>query len=218
MVAELLAAEQVCVEIRQPLAGDSLLDPDQYSGAVIFGGAMSANDEHLDGIAAEIRWADRAIRAGLPLFGICLGAQMIAKVLGGEVGPRDDGQWEIGYRTLEPTEAGRQLFSPQQTFFQWHGEGFTLPQGAERLAGSALFPQQAFRYGGNVFGTQFHPEVSQSLLHHWQAEFAHDMCHPGGDSIAQQRRDDALHRAGVESWLMGFLSHFVSLTRENTVA
>lgn len=59
-------------------------------------------------------------------------------------------------------EAGRQLFSPQQTFFQWHGEGFTLPQGAELLAGSASFPQQAFRYGGNVFGTQFHPEVSPS--------------------------------------------------------
>ena len=56
MVAELLAAEQVYVEIREAPAGDSLLDPTHYSGAVIFGGAMNANDEHLDGIAAEIRW------------------------------------------------------------------------------------------------------------------------------------------------------------------
>ena len=201
LVAALLSRWGVPMEIRQPLVGETLPEPLQCAGAVIFGGAMSTNDLHLDGIATEVAWTERALACDLPLLGICLGGQMIARALGAEVAARVDGHWEVGYRSVKPTLEGRDIFADHQTFFQWHGEGFSLPIGATRLAGTELYPQQAFKYGERVIGLQFHPEVSHQLLREWQAEYADAMRYPGGDSIEQQLADDTVFRAGAEAWL-----------------
>jgi GMP synthase (glutamine-hydrolysing) len=210
VVGQLLNHWSVPFQICEPYAGHDIPDPTECAGAVIFGGAMSANDDHTDFIAAEFDWVKRALDVELPLLGLCLGAQLVARALGAEVCNREDEMWEIGYRTLEPTQAGAQWFRSQQTFFEWHGEGFELPEGAVRLAGTQLYPQQAFRYGENTFGFQFHPEVSAQSLHQWQTHHAQDMRYLGGDSIETQRREDPIHRPGIEAWLVDFLGDWIA--------
>jgi GMP synthase (glutamine-hydrolysing) len=198
-------ARGVPLLIRQPMSGEALPNPEDCSRAIVFGGAMSANDEHLDGIAQELRWIDQALAQGLPMLGICLGAQMMARVLGGEVGPRADGQWEIGYRPLRATVPE----TPLPTFaFQWHGEGFEPPAAAEVIAEGDLFPHQAFRIGPRSYGVQFHPEIGDAELAHWHANHADEMDQPGADPIDAQKRDHAQHGPQVGAWLTAFLDNW----------
>ena len=159
------------VEFRSAIDGDALpADLEPYAGVAIFGGIMGANDDHLSGIRAELDWIPGVIGAGCPLVGICLGAQLIARALGAGVDRHDDGVWEIGYYPVRPTAAGADLFShPNPTFYQWHQDGFGLPEGAELLARGDTFENQFFRYGTNTYGLQFHPEVTSDLIANWMA-------------------------------------------------
>lgn len=208
LIPEILRARGAEVVVRQTTAGDALPAVGDVSHAVIFGGAMSANSDD-PAIAAERTWVDAALKADVPLFGICLGAQMIARGLGQPVAPRGDGVWEIGYRALRPTVDGARLFEDAPPFFQWHEEGFGLPEGAVRLASNDVFPNQAFRYGERVVGLQFHPEVGAEQLQSWHARFGDLMARPGADSIAQQVEDDRVHRPRVEAWLSGFVADWM---------
>jgi GMP synthase (glutamine-hydrolysing) len=207
LVGEHFARRGVAVDIRQPNAGDPLPDPDEAAGAVVFGGTMSANDDHDPAIRAELRFVEAALAAGTPLFGVCLGGQMLARALGARVAPHATGLWEIGYRPVAPTAAGAAVFEGVGAFFQWHGEGFDLPAGAERLAGGDLYPEQAFRYGANAYGVQFHPEISRPHLDLWQAL---DMDRPGADPLDRQNADDARLRPAVEAWLGRFLDGWLT--------
>ena len=143
--------------------------PGGYSGVIIMGGPMSANDP-VPGLANELALIRRALDAGTPLLGICLGAQMIAKALGARV--YRNAELEIGWAPVHLTEGGRAdpvlsgLPSPA-TLFHWHGEAFDLPAGAEWLAWSAKCRNQAFRYGSRVYGLQFHPEVTAAMIADW---------------------------------------------------
>ena len=136
------------------------------------GGPQSANDP-LPALAAELHLIGKAIQTGIPVLGICLGSQLIAKALGARVyrSPRK----EIGWFPVHFTEAGQNdpLFSgiPSPiTFFHWHGETFDLPPGAEWLAYSDLCKHQAYRYPGNVYGIQFHPEITPAMIEDWSAQ------------------------------------------------
>jgi len=130
---------------------------------------MSANDR-LPGLADELRLIERALDRGTPVLGICLGSQLIAKALGARV--YRNAELEIGWDAVHLTEAGRAdpLFrgieSPA-TFFHWHGETFDLPDGAVSLAHSAKTRHQAYRFGSNVYGLQFHPEVDAAMIADW---------------------------------------------------
>jgi GMP synthase (glutamine-hydrolysing) len=133
---------------------------------------MSANDP-LPGLAAELALLQQALKAGAPLLGICLGAQLIAKALGARV--YRNAQKEIGWAPIHFTEAGQadplfQGMEPEETFFHWHGETFDLPQGAEWLAYSEGCRHQAYRYRSNVYGLQFHPEVTAEMIADWCAQ------------------------------------------------
>jgi GMP synthase (glutamine-hydrolysing) len=145
---------------------------DAFEALVIMGGPMSANDP-IPGLKAELGVIERALAAGTPVLGICLGSQLIAKALGARV--YRNRELEIGWEPVHFTEAGRAdpLFrgmkSPQ-TFFHWHGETFDLPAGAEWLAWSEKTRHQAYRYGRNVYGIQFHPEVTAPMIAEWSAE------------------------------------------------
>ena len=130
---------------------------------LVMGGPMSINDPD-PWIAQEIGYIRQAIDAGIPILGICLGSQFIAKALGGEVrlGPR----LEIGLVPVSLTiEVGTDpvfgIFPPTLEVFQWHSEGLTLPPGATLLASSEYFPVQAFRYGERVYGLLFHLELER---------------------------------------------------------
>ena len=153
---------------RQPDAQPSL---DGYHGLVILGGPMSVNDaDRLPHLIVEMKLIEDAMKRDVPILGICLGAQLIARTLGARVYPNKEK--EIGWYDVSPTkEAERDsllgAFRGSERIFQWHGETFDIPQSARHLASSRLCHNQAFRYGPKVYGLQFHLEVDEPMIHRW---------------------------------------------------
>ena len=174
----------------------------------MFGGPQSANDDHLPGIRAELDWLERtALPAGIPLLGICLGAQMIARVLGSRVGPHPDGLVEIGYHPVYPTAAGASYFEGATMFYQWHRETFEIPAGAVHLAHNDAFDAQAFRYDGHVYGIEFHPEMTLSMVERWTASEKGEpmLTLPGAQSREAQLEGYQRYAARSDRWLGRFL-------------
>ncbi len=196
------------LDSRRPMEGDRLPDRmDEHAGAVIFGGPMSANDDSvLPGLRAELEWIPTVLDAGLPFLGICLGAQLLARVLGARVTPHPDGLAEIGYFPIQPTAAGATLFEGLLQVYHWHVEGFELPRGAVLLAQGERFPNQAYRYNHNTFGIQFHPEVTRAIMEIWLKYAAHRLILPGAQSADQHRTGHGRHDASLERWLDRFLA------------
>lgn len=153
---------------RQP---DAVPDLSRYNGLIVLGGPMNCDQvtrhRHL---ATEVLAIRETIRAGKPVLGICLGSQLLARALGAPV-TRNPVK-EIGWYPLLPTPAGREdplfrHFASEERIFQWHGDTFAIPQGAVHLARSPDCANQAFRYGENVYGLQFHLEVDEPMIHRW---------------------------------------------------
>ena len=146
-----------------------LPDPAGFAGLIFMGGPMSANDR-LPYLEREMDCIRQAADRGQPVLGVCLGAQLIARALGGRVyrnTVKEIGWFEI---ELKPAAALDPLFSgagPRETVFHWHGETFDPPPGAVHLAHSAGCLQQAFRVGGNVYGLQFHLETTPAMIADW---------------------------------------------------
>jgi GMP synthase-like glutamine amidotransferase len=142
--------------------------PGDYGALVFMGGPMSVNDD-LPYLRREKEYIRSAIARGIPVLGICLGAQLIASALGAAV--RKNPAKEIGWFDLHFTAAaaGDRLFDGlvQESVFHWHGEAFDLPEGAALLASSDLCRNQAFRIGPRVYGLQFHLEVTPEMIADW---------------------------------------------------
>jgi GMP synthase (glutamine-hydrolysing) len=153
---------------RHPDAQPSL---EGYDGLVVLGGPMSVNDAHrLPHLTIEMKLIEEAMKKNLPVLGICLGAQLIAKTLGADVYPNREK--EIGWYDISPTDAAENdpllaAFDQTEKIFQWHGETFDMPLTSLHLAFSSLCANQAFRYGSNVYGFQFHLEVDERMIHRW---------------------------------------------------
>lgn len=168
-VGEFLTARGYALDRRCPCMGDPLpTDLSDYAASVIFGGPMSANDDHLPGIRAELEWLEKhALASEVPLLGICLGGQQIARVLGARVGRHCDGLVEIGYYEVAPTEGGGDFLDSPTVFYQWHTETFEIPDDAVHLAHNDNFPGQAFRYDGSTYAIEFHPEMTREMIDKW---------------------------------------------------
>ena len=150
---------------------------DGYHGLVVLGGPMGAcqTDRHPH-LTTEIELIQQAVHLRLPVLGICLGAQLLARALGAKVQPSS--RPEIGWHTISIPEQARQdplfrHFRPSQKIFQWHSDTFALPRGAIHLASSEVCPNQAFKYGDNAYGLQFHLEVDSQLIMRWLKVPAH---------------------------------------------
>ena len=153
-------------EIIRPPLGDRLPDDlSKYSAIVIFGGPMSVNDDD-QFIKDEIEWMEKVIKSKIPFLGICLGAQILAKYLGCDVVKNEKDLAEIGFYEIKPVGEGDNIFKNQNVFYQFHTEGFELPEGCQLLARGEIFKNQAFRYE-NCYALQFHPEVNMIVHFRW---------------------------------------------------
>ncbi len=156
-------------------AGELLPDLDDFSHLVVMGGPMAVYEMHrYPFLINEALLIDKAIKADKHVLGVCLGAQMLAHVLGARVYPGK--QKEIGWYDVSLTDEGMNDPCMSQLavggrnaaqVFQWHGDTFDLPKGSERLASSSLYPNQAFRFSDRVYALQFHIEVTPSIVREW---------------------------------------------------
>ena len=179
-----------------------------YDAAVVFGGAMSARDvDDLPFLRAETAWVGEQLAADAPILGICLGAQIIARVLGGRVFLHPDDLCEVGYQPLHPARPDCPLFPSPLHVFHWHREGFDLPPGAELLARGVIFENQAFSHGTRAFGVQFHPEMMPATLERWlnNEKAQKYFTRPEVPSPDRQRTDAPRYDPLVHRWLDRFL-------------
>lgn len=144
---------------------------DRYQALIVLGGPMNVDEqERFPHLRTELDAIETALRQDKPVLGICLGAQLLAHVLGAPVMRHT--QHEIGWYDLAITDHGRQdpvlaHVGATAPVFQWHGRTFGLPAGAVQLARTATCEQQAFRYGRNAYGFQFHMEADGRLIERW---------------------------------------------------
>ncbi|SNY90575.1 GMP synthase (glutamine-hydrolysing) [Cohaesibacter sp. ES.047] len=210
-VGTMLEGRGFKLDIRRPRFGDPLpKSMDAHAGAVIFGGPMSANDPDAF-IKRETDWISVPLRDNKPFLGICLGGQMLSKQLGGQVTAHPKDLVEIGYYPIRPTEAGETLMSWPKKVYQWHGEGFSLPKEAELLASGDTFHNQAFRYGENAFGLQFHPEVTLRMMHIWTTKASERLKYPGAKKKRNHYAGRFLYDPAVDRWLVAFLDQWIGI-------
>jgi GMP synthase (glutamine-hydrolysing) len=150
---------------------DAQPDVDRYRGLVVLGGPMNVADrEHRRHLLTELRAIERALAQDKPVLGICLGAQLLAHVLGAPI--RKLERPEIGWYDLHRTDVEDPVLGAlpgTSAVFQWHGYGFDLPPGARHLARTENWDCQAYRHGTNAYGFQFHLEMDQALVERWLA-------------------------------------------------
>jgi GMP synthase (glutamine-hydrolysing) len=158
------------VKTAKPLAGHPLPRHEEVAGAVVMGGPMNVDEtERYPGLAAEREWLAEAVARGMPVLGICLGAQLLARALGAEV--RAGEAPEVGFAPVEVSDPDDPLLgglAPRSEVLHWHGDVFDLPDGAAHLASSERAACQAFR-AGNAWGVLFHPEADRALVEAWLA-------------------------------------------------
>ena len=164
-IADWAAARGVPVRVCRLGRNAILPSIDDFDMLTVMGGPMSANDQaQFDWLGPEIALVREAIAADKTVFGVCLGAQMIAKALGARVYPGS--AKEIGWFPVERTSA-HPLFDDLPDSFtplHWHGETFDLPHGAKLLAKSKITLNQAFAVGQRVLGVQFHMEPTEDSV------------------------------------------------------
>jgi GMP synthase (glutamine-hydrolysing) len=160
-----------------PLGADPP-EPASYDAIMVFGGGMHPDqDGSHPWLAHEVAFLRRALDERLPLLGVCLGSQLIARAAGAWVGPAAEP--EVGWLEVSLTASGRadpvlSALPERVEAFQWHSYTFALPDGARELATSPV-ARQAFALDGHAWGIQFHAEVTRPMIEAWAAEDAAEL-------------------------------------------
>jgi GMP synthase (glutamine-hydrolysing) len=161
-----------------------------YGAVMVFGGSMHPDqDERFGWLQREADVLEEALAGSVPVLGVCLGAQMLARAAGARVGPAAEP--EVGWFEVELTPEGRcdpvlGVLPPRTEAFQWHHYTFEIPSGATELARSELCTQ-AFRIGERGWGIQFHAEVTLEMVQAWTAEDPTDLPVPAEDFLTATR-------------------------------
>ncbi len=192
----------------------------KYDGLIVLGGPMNVGQvDEYPHLATEMRALKTALEHDIPIMGICLGAQLLAKTLGAEVSRCPEK--EIGWYDVTPTTEGLsdsvlRHFGGTRKIFEWHGDAFSNPPGAIQLAGSKAWPNQAYRYGNNAYGFQFHLEVDEALVHRWLAtpRYVEELSALQGRTDAETiRRETATHIEDLKNLSKDVFGSFLDLIR-----
>jgi len=191
-----------------PVSGNTFPEPERYSGVIIFGGAPSANDckEH-PWVLDELAFIEKCLHSATPFFGICLGAQMLARVLGAQISAHPDGATEVGFTEVKPTASGAGFLDQPLKFMQWHTEGFELPTGSTHLAYNDVFPNQAYSLNSHTYGVQFHPEVNLDVLKLWHER---NKTRASGVLTDAERAQHIIDAEACESSITAWLENFLT--------
>jgi GMP synthase-like glutamine amidotransferase len=198
-------------------AGEAVpADPRAFSGIALMGGPMSVNDD-LAWIAPTLDLIRAAVAAGVPVLGHCLGGQLMSRALGGAV--TRNSVKEIGWGAVQVVEGpeARRWFGDVKEFlsFHWHGETFTIPEGAARIAASPHCANQAFVLGKHL-GMQCHVEMTPDMIRTWAADSAEELRRAAGPSVqtpaqmeeaidARVASLNAIARVLYDRWIEGLI-------------
>ncbi len=215
LLADVLSAARYHATYRD--AGVDELDDlrlDRGDLLIVLGGPISAyDDDRYPFLADELRLIERSLRADVPVLGICLGAQLLARTLGARV--YAGSAKEIGFAPVTLTPEGRTgclgvLERSATPVLHWHGDTFDLPAGADRLAETDVTPNQAFGLGSRVLGLQFHVEADLACFERWlighTGELAAEQIDINGLRAEARQHAALLVRSGrsvMKKWLDG---------------
>jgi GMP synthase-like glutamine amidotransferase len=206
VVLEEAGAQWVVVRLDE---GDRLPPLDELGGVVALGGPMSVHDAHAHPwLVREREWLAAAVGEEMPVLGICLGAQQLAAALGAAVRTGPGPEIGLGEVTLACDASDDPVLGPEGErvpVLHWHGDTFDIPPNAVRLAGSDRYENQAFRYGRNAYGFQFHVEVDRPLADAW-ARFL-----PVGTTVDEPRRAEV---EGVGRRILGRIACISGIAAE----
>jgi GMP synthase-like glutamine amidotransferase len=202
-----------CMDIPGTVLPNNL---DDYHAFIILGGPMGAYEEgrypYLLKVQALVR---EAASNHLPTVGICLGGQLIARALGADVGLNPIK--EIGWAPVHVLPEGKanRLFSDLPSafsVFQWHGDTFSLPEGAVLLASGEVCTNQAFVFGKNIWALQFHLEVTPTMVESWSEIYKDELIHFGGPGAADRLvRNTEARWEGMRIWREQFLNNLAAI-------
>lgn len=190
--ATFLEANSVPWELHRSDEGEAVpADPSAFSGLCFMGGPMSVNDD-LPWIGPTLALIRTAVARDIPVIGHCLGGQLMSKALGGSVGK--NAVKEIGWGTVTATsEEARAWLGDIASFdaFHWHGETFTIPDGATRILGSPFCQNQAFVMGPHL-GMQCHVEMTEALIRLWNRQWAAESAVPSASVQTPEQMYDRI--------------------------
>ncbi len=186
-VGQWLSADGVVLEICRPYAGEMVPERVEADGLLVLGGSVGPRDDvvapWLPATRALLR---RAVEDAVPIWGICLGGQLLAAALGGDVRRGLSGP-EVGVLALDVDAGDDPVFGglPARTYaLQFHQDAITrLPEGAVRLAGNSAYENQVFRVGSCAWAVQFHPEVTTEDVQGWARAYPHVVAVGGRDVV-----------------------------------
>jgi GMP synthase (glutamine-hydrolysing) len=193
-----------------PYRGDPLPDLNgNTAGVMIMGGpGYVTHLEEFPYLVDEMDFVGRVTAKDVPLLGICLGAQVIARYMGAEVAFHPHEQVAFGYYELFPTAEGRGFLPDGLHAPAGNSQDFDVPTGATLLAQGALFPNQAYRVGDATCGLQFHPEVTRPILDLWHELLVDNFDMPGAQDRDLQNAGFERHDAALHDWYSDFLDRF----------
>jgi len=161
---------------------------------IILGGVQSAVDPLDRETKQLLRALDRQSRKNVPLFGICMGAQLLARIAGGKIYSHQDGIREIGYHPVYSMHNGQRITFPPGHYYQWHYSVIDdLPIEHVTLTNNNS-PIQAFEFGRTFMGVQFHPEIELGAIQHWARKGWDRLGDPGAQPLAEQLLDHKKYR------------------------
>lgn len=198
------------VVFRTPFMEFPDMELEDIHGVIVMGAPISIYQwPDIDWLRKELVWVEKAVKRGLPVFGICFGCQMLAHITGGEVKKGDKG-FEFGFSKQEQLIKDDPIFGTDMNgcqVFQAHGDTYVLPEQAVQYGEGELYHQQAAKFGDKLYGVQFHPEVCRETITRWyKSREERGRNTPEDPSLEKMLQTAEDNLPCIHNWLEKFLS------------